>query len=120
MTDDGRIARLTQLARKAWPHLRWSEDGGESRVFAFPEFAAVMNHQEQNMASIAAHPLSAQALEAALCVLAGEPPQWAVELAASWRRNLELGVERDAVGTAHAEAVLACAHELLAAAKGKP
>lgn len=85
MSDDARIAHLIEIARE------------RSLVYG----------------STPRHTLDA--IEAALCVLAGEPPQWAVDLAISWR------TEATALfGGSVADALDRCADDLLAAAKGKP
>jgi hypothetical protein len=114
MTDDAPHQRLTELARKAWPDSEATvevpdgpddEDSCGACVLLFPK------GDWEEWLSMPRHGRALDALDAALSVLAEEPPQWAVELAELWR-------------SAHAESgndeLLACADELLAAAKGKP
>lgn len=62
-----RIERFTALARRAWP-------AKEIEVVAHdPTYAFVDHSGEGFLVDIGPHPLALDALQAALCVLAGEP-----------------------------------------------
>ena len=67
MTDDDRIKRLTELAKRAWPNENVS-------VTATAHSAGVhrIEGNEAMVAMVLAHPRSLEALEAALLVLAGD------------------------------------------------
>jgi hypothetical protein len=75
MTDDDRIKRLTELAKRAWPGL-------DVRISAAPGYATVLGNapapegQESSewafiLLSISENPRAVEAMEAALMVLTG-------------------------------------------------
>jgi hypothetical protein len=68
-SDDARIARLTELARKVWPGIDaavlCASSGASAGVYS--------RAQSENLVlMVLAHPRALDALEAALLVLAGE------------------------------------------------
>ncbi len=65
MTDDERIARLTELAKKVWPDAEVDADAKGAQAF-------VGTSAEWGFAVKIAHPRALDALEAALLVLSGE------------------------------------------------
>jgi hypothetical protein len=83
MTDDERIARLVELARRVWPELE------RSRVWTSEGCCAELELDDEGLTyiHIHPHPRALDALEAALLVLAGEPPAWADELAREWEAD---------------------------------
>jgi len=145
MSDDERLARLTELARRVWPHARIEWDGDALCVLGPVQQAngrtVVAEHLRINP-----HPRAADALEAALLVLAsgetwhgrmGEldeclrvlraqygidpphvlpPPAWVEQLAAEFRRR-SATKDEDGKGCA-AWAYLEAAELLEARAKG--
>ena len=113
MTDEARIARLTELARKAWPR------ADAERMHVFASQSAAVGDETEELLFVGIHPRALDALEAALCVLAGEPPTWARELAEEWRSAASQYQFRD-YWAHHKRALEWCAEELLAAAPGKP
>jgi hypothetical protein len=119
MTDDARLQRLTELARKVWP------DGeADARASADPNecAACVVLHPDgewQQALAIMQHPRALDALEAALCVLAGEPPPWAVELHKKWRAMANPMDRYGLKSVPAAQCLRDCADELLLVAKGK-
>lgn len=69
VTDEARIARLTELARRVWPDERSAEirqPVGKAMCFGGSGYQLV---------GIGSHPRALDALEAALLVLAGETPR---------------------------------------------
>lgn len=112
-THEQRIARLTELAKKAAPRAyhveidveRRSSDSLDVEVRAFYEMTV-----DVVLAMTCESPRALAALEAALCALAGEPPQWAVELANAW-------IARAPAGTMSEQFAEDRADELLEAAK---
>jgi hypothetical protein len=100
MSDEDRLARLTELARKAWPH-------NDIAIDSCGDFVRVTDPKDVTDPTLAQldHPHALDALEAALCMLAYDPPQWAVEFAESLS-NDEMPLSGHRV-----------ARELLAAAK---
>lgn len=122
MTDEARIARLTELAQRVWPDLL------DVRVYADATHASVtFVYSPTTRAkglSIEGHPRALDALEAALLVLAGDTPAWVEQLAGKWESDA------DACERAHPEWGGAClyvaknlrqvAAELRERAKGKP
>jgi len=128
MSDDERIARLTDLARRVWPD---ADVGVSADAYA----GLVVNHRPHANLDLALvkHPRSLDALEAALLVLNGQVSDalvglagetvlaieakyrarafaWVEELAAEWEARAARMVEGDA-------AVERCAAELRARAK---
>lgn len=67
MTDDERLARLTDLAQRVWP-------GADPLIVDTGKAAGVHERggQERMLAMVLAHPRSLDALEAALLVLSGD------------------------------------------------
>lgn len=84
-THEQRIARLTELARKVWPTVsNLCVVGGSDSAGAFESG----DQQARALALIlAANPRALDALEAALCVLADEVPQWVSERADELERD---------------------------------
>ena len=113
MTDDARIARLTKLARKVW------QVPSSTPVVVEQPFSTSAEVWIGNdcVLRVSDHPRALDALEAALCVLADELPEWVLgidcnhRVAASQIRE-KYGVLSDA---AYAVDKLRC--ELLLAAK---
>lgn len=114
-THEQRIARLTELARKVWPgrDVMVSQGfGDEDELVGASVTVDPLGEWEQVLAC--GHPLALDALEAALCVLASEPPQWAVELSERLRAEA-LRME----GSGQADGLLFAAGAIMgAAAKG--
>lgn len=130
MSDDERIARLTQLARRVWPgqlgvRIEQSPDGGW-RVLS----------DDWLLLAVRARPRALDALEAALLVLQSEHPvelqrvltdgfcgpAWVEQLAADWEQRADR-LERfedslTAMATGHEAA--RCAAELRARARQSP
>lgn len=76
---DPRIQRINQLARRVWaeqdqPH--FSEKGGH---------VGILGAYDMPLLTMPLRSRSVEALEAALCVLAGDTPSWVAELATTWR-----------------------------------
>jgi hypothetical protein len=123
MTDADRIARFTELARRAYP---FAENPASVTVTSGLEgadpFTAIVWVDGEVAIDIDAGSVHAlDALEAALLVLAREPPTWARELAEKWRTTgRQFEPSEHATVSAQAMIVKLCADELLAAAKGKP
>ena len=65
MSDDDRIAKLTELAKKVWPDAEVDADAKGAQAF-------VGTSAEWGFAVKIAHPRALDALEAALLVLSGE------------------------------------------------
>lgn len=81
MSDDERIQRLTELARRVWP------DQHPLELEAMPQWQSAAVRMEANgelLLLVENHPRAFDALEAALLVLADEPPAWAQKLADEW------------------------------------
>jgi uncharacterized protein YoaH (UPF0181 family) len=122
MTDEARIERLTELARRVWPMLI------NVRVVRDPigHEAAVLHdvlgggHSLSPQVLRISHPRALEALEAALLVLAGEPPG-VEQLAEEWdaRAKEAMGTGASS-GVYRAGAISICAQELRERAKGKP
>lgn len=112
MSDDAQMARLVELARRVAlaeePDVNLDSVTVEMTNHAFGDNSA---WALDGRFLIQRHPRALDALEAALCVLAGEPQQWVVELAEEWRKR---GYDGNAVREVYGWA----ADELLAAAKG--
>lgn len=130
------FAHCAELAQRLWssldPQVRY-EGAGEWEV------AVLCSGDDADDYRSAVRTPGLAALEAALCVLAGEPllranrleqwldasvskrvaevPKWAVELAEKWRATAAEHREK-LVPKGSAPAFEQCAHELLAAAKG--
>ena len=120
MSDEARIERLTQLARRVWPNAHVAQCGDAVVVDADyePRFPLQVHH-----------PRALDALEAALLVLSMErpdsarhvystaPPAWVEQLAERWDRAAEACVEKlshshNLPGSLYAEIFLQCAREL--------
>lgn len=115
-----RIARLTELAREVWPSAP-DEDPLELRIHVHEGSACVATSDGICLFVVVNHPRALAALEAALCVLAKKPPQWAVELAEKWNgwaEELDERAKTDANVSGYADGLTQCANELLAVAKG--
>jgi hypothetical protein len=69
--DDARIQRLTELARKVWPELEHPSIEGPLESIAS---GATLHDDGLEYLHVHPHPHALDALEAALCVLAGEEP----------------------------------------------
>lgn len=69
-SDEERIARLTQLARRAWPDFN-PGDGSGSDGFYFGDHDAVCLRALGRMVLRVEHPRALDALQAALLTLAG-------------------------------------------------
>lgn len=88
MTDEARIARLTELARRVWPDALVSSEG-------LPDYAGVHIYDAAGQArgmrvSINNHPHALDALEAALLVLAGDDEPLSKEQAKdAWSEGFE-------------------------------
>jgi hypothetical protein len=111
MTDDARIAHLTELARKAWP------DGEEHGVVLGSSYAlAYLSEGRCTMLRVNHDTRAVGGMEAALYALAGEsPPQsWVVELANRWKESARIARRNGHHGSAKKHE--AFADELLAAA----
>lgn len=82
MSDDERLQRLTELARRVWPDI-------DAAIVDHAQSAGVYARAqgETMVAMVLRHPLSLDALEAALRELAGEAPAWVDELASKWERE---------------------------------
>ncbi len=79
-THKQRLQRLTELARKVWPDRNVTAQLGEG-----PDEigAGVLSDVDDDWAQVVvveSHPRALDALEAALCALAGEPPRWLCEV----------------------------------------
>jgi len=109
MSDEDRIARLTELARKVWPDAQLEEAWS-----GFCWLDIVGSSDRSYVRFWTEHPRALDALETALCVLAGEPPQWALELAEQWRAQADYPDREDK------RTLEGCADELLTVAKGQP
>jgi hypothetical protein len=108
MTDDARIAKLTEMARRVWPDREVMCEAHGGGLFTMEVLRSTDDTHDLDFAAY--HPRALDALEAALCALAGEPPPWAVRLAEQWRNE----AHRYAYGD-----LLEVTDELLAAAKGE-
>jgi hypothetical protein len=113
-THQQRLARLTELARKVWPDCDLSiQLRGIHDVVNGDAWDVVEEGDDDSVCYMRAETIDA--LEAALCVLAGEVPQWAVALAERWLDNASKDyVIREGDDACFEE----CARELLEAAKG--
>ncbi len=113
MTDEARIQRLTELARRVW-----RDRGAFVSWDAFYDTAKVVNDRGTILAKIVS-PQALDALEAALLVLAGDP--------LFYKRNYEQAEEECTLERERAEAaerrlaeVEKLAAELRERAKGEP
>lgn len=77
MSDDERIQRLTELARRVWPDELVIEIITDAEGVSVESDRCILCTVEQ-------HERALDALEAALLVLAGEPAAWAEKLADEW------------------------------------
>lgn len=90
MTDvDPRIARINDLASRVWapqdePH--FSENDGR---------VAILGVYGMTLMAMPLRSHSVEALEAALCVLAGDVPSWVADLAKRWSNEAYELVEDD-------------------------
>jgi hypothetical protein len=76
---DERTARLTELAQRVY----LTDEHHLPGVYTLGRGAAVLTDGQHNMMMFEG-PRALDAIEAALRVLAGEPPSWATELAEEW------------------------------------
>lgn len=82
MTDEARIARLTELARRVWPEAV-AGFTSDSSNYSVPTAYVESTRNGSTEISID-HPRALDALEAALLVLADETPAWVEQLAKEW------------------------------------
>lgn len=113
MTDEAQIARLTALVLKNWPDARPDFAFLAASAKRYRIEVRALDDEGWDGAGVVLELVDHRApavLEAALLAINGDPPQWAVELAAQWHGDA-LAVH---------PVLFDCAEQLLAAAKGQP
>jgi hypothetical protein len=109
MSDEERIAKLTELAKRVW----WPDINLVVRQLCGAWLVESETNGEE-LLSVVHGERGLDALEAALLALAKEPPQWALELADQWRAQADYPDREDK------RTLESCADELLTVAKGQP
>lgn len=116
-----RVARLTELARKApcWAHITGNVGAIHVDTSASAVLAVEMIDGEEQTFTLLDTCDDTEALERALYAMAGEVPKWATELADSWKLDAaRLRSDRSTLGKIASDAVEGRANALLRAAKG--
>lgn len=111
MTDEARLKRLTELARRVWPEAEVGPDygiGGKQRGYSVKASMAAYSD-----GLTAWHPRALDALEAALLVLAGEPPTWVEQLATDLEQRVA-GIRKSKVADPDRAEPLAYAYDWIA------
>ena len=119
MSDDERIARLIELARRVWPDAAKGGIAYDADNNFKPGEVTLAAHQPEWTPLVTLycnHPRALDALEKALLVLAGEPPAWVEQLCKQWEREA-MEPPPETVRTAHPPYLLRialqeCAKEL--------
>ena len=91
MSDEARIARLTELARKVWPEE--NVQIGNPKGKAPAKSGVFVASSEWTLLGVGAHPRALDALEAALLVLADVDDAAEAEQGVGWRVAVAAGMQ---------------------------